>query len=119
MITNECLYDYAIQFYRDRHIKTIEEFNNDLQKFIHVKKLLNRDVVAPRLVLNHIITLYNSFYPEGCTNILFFRVDRSKWAEIKTFLVFLNFMPDYLTEHDISNHDIPFSQHIIEALREI
>jgi hypothetical protein len=119
MITNECLFDYAMSFYRDTSTKTLDEFTNDLQKFIHLKKLFNRDDANPRLILNHIITLYNSFHPEGCTNILFFRIDESKWSELKTYLVFLNFLPERLEEHDIDLESIPLSQKVIDILRTI
>lgn len=119
MITNENFYDYAIGFYENRQFKTQEEFNRDLQKFLYLKKLMNRDNVNPRLVLNHIITLYNLFHHEGCTNMLFFKIDESKWPQLKTYLVFLNYMPDTLQELEEDGVSIPLDFTVVAALREL
>lgn len=119
MITNESFYDYALSYYDRRGVLLQSEFEEDLQKFVYLKKLMNRDDVNPRLILNHIITLYNTFHPEGCTNMLFFKVDESKWSELKTYLVFLNYMPDDLPELELDGVQIPLDMKVIAALREI
>lgn len=119
MITTETFYDYALKHYENRGIRTEEDFKHDLQKFVYLKKLMNRDGVHPRLILNHIVTLYNLFAAEGCTNMLFFRVDEHRWSALKTYLVYLNYMPDDLKELEFPAIEIPLDTEVIEVLREI
>ena len=72
-----------------------------------------------RLVLNHLIVLYNLF-GDATTPMLFYRLE-GQWQYLKPFLVALDRMPEVL--HDIAgNHlvhssSIPMDQHIVDLLR--
>jgi hypothetical protein len=75
----------------------MDEFLDDLKKFKYIKRLLkkpagNKDL-RERLILNHIIVLGNLFGIEATTKMLFFKIENKFWPELKTFLVFLNYMP--------------------------
>ena len=49
--------------------------------------------------MNHIIVLANVFGPEAVKVLLFFKVDQMFWPQLKTFLIFLNYMTmDELTQ---------------------
>jgi hypothetical protein len=66
--------------------------------------------------------LYNVFGIEAATNMLFFRMPRSLWTYLKTFLVFLNFMPQYVivsTGMRVPESEIPLDSMIVEKLRKI
>lgn len=75
---------------------SIEEFEEDLRKFLYLKKLFSRyknnGELRERLILNHIIVLYNIF-GDAATEMLFFRLKEYE-SELSTFLVYLNRMPD-------------------------
>ena len=64
-----------------------------------------------RLIINHIVILYNLFGPEAATKMLFFKIEKKFWTQLKTFLVFLN----YLSEE--SYVDVPLDQTVILSLR--
>jgi hypothetical protein len=105
-----------------------EEFYDDLRRFKYLKRLFSRyhknDDLKERLILNHLITLYNVFQHEGATRMLFYKTDEKHWSILKTFLLFLSRMPDVV--HNIEtegNHiissDIGVDINIVKLLREL
>lgn len=74
-----------------------EEFESDIRKIKFIRKLFSRKEKGKkfnyRLVLNHIITLYNVF-GNYTTILLFYKVSQTQWNTLQTFLIFLNRMPD-------------------------
>lgn len=117
---------YAMKAYQNPHCLDIDEFHEDLKKIKYIKRLLNRykqtSVLKERLILNHIIVLYNVFGPEAATKILFFKLAPQFWPELKTFLVFLHYMPERITDvsdQDIYSSNIDLDINIVEALRQI
>jgi len=75
-------------------------------------------MLKERLILNHIISFYNVFEYEAATRLLFFRVGEQYHSLLKTFLVFLNKMPDKINENLFSS-DIYLDEKIIEILRDL
>ena len=71
-----------------------------------------------RLILNHLISFYNVFENKAATRLLFFRVGEQYHSLLKTFLVFLNRMPDKITE-DLYSDGIQLDDKVIEILRKI
>ena len=47
-----------------------------------------------RLIINHIIILSNVFGVDAATTLLFFKIESEHWPLLKTFLVYLRFMPE-------------------------
>jgi hypothetical protein len=80
----------------------IEEFNDDLKRFKYLKRLFSRysekGELKERLILNHIITLYNVFRSEAATRMLFYKIDEEHWDILKTFLLFLHYMPNIIND---------------------
>ena len=75
-----------------------------------------------RLILNHIIVLYNLFGPDATTKMLFHKLDEEHWGQLKTFLVFLNYMPLKLIvskDIEIKDSDIAIDQDIANILRKL
>jgi hypothetical protein len=113
---------YAMHHYDNPQCHSLTEFEEDLKKFLYLKKLLSRyrkdGELRERLILNHIIVLYNVF-GESTTNMLFYKVDRDCWDSLVTFLVYLERMPEELPVYSIKLSDIKLDEKIISVLRKI
>ena len=113
---------YAMNHYDNPQCHSLEEFEEDLKKFLYLKKLLSRYKVnndlRERLILNHIIVLYNVF-GDATTNMLFFKIDKSCWDILITFLVYLQRMPETLSEYGIVLSNIQLDETIISVLRKL
>lgn len=121
-ITKENFLIYAIKNYDSNGHKGINEFQEELKRFKYIKKLLNRyrtdGILKERLILNHIIILYNVFGPEALVKMIFFKIDVIYWSDIKTFLVYLNLMPtDVVLYSNIHESAIPINPEIANKLR--
>lgn len=108
--------------YDNPQCHNIAEFEDDLKKFIYLKKLIyrykNTGELRERLIINHIIVLYNIF-GEATTKMLFFKIEEPLWKELVTFLVFLNRMPEEIPEYGVRLSDIRLDENIIAILRKI
>ena len=113
---------FAMKNYQNPSCKNIEEFQEDFNRIKYVKRLFNRyeqsGVLRERLILNHIITIYNVFGVEASSRMLFNRLDERQFSILKTFLVYLNYCP----ENKFDNIDIvsiPLDTTIIKKLRSL
>jgi hypothetical protein len=113
---------YAMNNYDNTQCHSIEEFEEDLKKLLYIKKLFlrykNNDDLREKLILNHIIVLYNVF-GDAFTNMVFFKIDKEYWPTLITFLVYVNRMPDLVENYGIKLSDIVLDQNVISALRKI
>jgi hypothetical protein len=113
---------YAMHNYDNPQCHSIAEFEDDLKKFIYLKKLIyrykNAGELRERLILNHIIVLYNIF-GEATTKMLFYKIEEDLWPQLITFLVYLNRMPETIPEYGINLTDIKLDETIIAVLRKI
>jgi hypothetical protein len=86
----------------------MSEFDEDVQRFIYLKRLLTKyyssKVLKDRLILNHIIVLYNVFGLEAATRMLFCKLDERDLEIVKPFLIFLRFLP--VVVHGVNGKDI-------------
>ena len=102
MIFNELNDDnfvlFAIKNYENPQAVTKEDFDKDLNHFKYIKRLLkrykNNGELKTHLLINHFIILYNIF-GEATTPMLFFKIEEELWSPLKTFVVFLNRLPEY------------------------
>jgi len=124
-LNNENFLMYAIKNYDNPSCSGIKEFENDLKRLGYVKRLLGRykatGDIKERLVINHLVVLYNVFGVDAATNMLFFKIQDRFWPQLKPFLVFLNYMPAQikLKNKIISGSDIVLDETIVEILRKI
>lgn len=107
---------FASKFYNNPQCTEVEEFYEDLQRFKYLKRLFRRyqqGDLQERLILNHLIVIYNVFGVKAANKMMFFKIEKEHWPALKTFLVFLNYLPEdeYI--------DVPLDQNIIEVLRKI
>lgn len=97
---------FAIKHYENPQAVTQDDFYEDMKRFKWIKRLLKRykttGVLKSHLLLNHFIILYNVF-GEATTPLLFFKIDKELWPIIKTFVVYLDRLPEYPKSilHDI------------------
>jgi len=112
---------YVSKYYENPQCDSMDEFNEDLNRIKYIKRLLRKyiktGILRERLILNHLIILQNVFGPKVTSRILFFKVDEELYSELKTFLVYLKYLPDSITEADLEK--IPLDNKIVSALREI
>jgi hypothetical protein len=113
---------FAMHHYDNPQCHSLNEFEDDLKKFLYLKKLLSRyknnGELRERLILNHIIVLYNIF-GDVTTKMLFYKIEEHLWPELVTFLVYLNRMPESLPEFNLKLSDIKLDENIISVLRKI
>ena len=107
---------FAIKNYENPQAVTKEDFDKDLNHFKYIKRLLKRyrntGVLKSHLLLNHFIILYNIF-GEATTPMLFHKIDKELWPAMKTFVIFLNRMPEYPKTHI---HDVEVDLHCLKEL---
>jgi hypothetical protein len=125
-LTEENFTLYAIKHYDNPACKGIAEFNDDLKRFRYLKRLFNKYIAGKdlkeRLILNHLVVIYNLFGAEAATKMLFFKVEKEFWPQLKTFLVFLNYMPIGPISAQgilIEGFEIPLDEKVSEALGKI
>ena len=89
---------FAIKFYDNPQSLTKEDFEDDLKRIKYIKRLLKRykntGILKTHLILNHLIVLFNVFN-DAAIPLLFFNLDKELWPSIKSFLIFLNRVPEY------------------------
>lgn len=116
VLTDDNFLLYAMHHYDNPQCHSVQEFEEDLKRFLYLRKLLSRyrsnGELRERLILNHVIVLYNLF-GDATTEMLFHKVDKNDWSILSTFLVYINRMPD---EKLI---DIGIDQNIASALRKL
>ena len=90
---------FAIKYYENPHAATMEDFEEDLKRFKYIKRLLRRYETTgefrKHLILNHIILLYNVF-GDAATPLLFYKIEDTYWPVIKSFMLFLDRLPESL-----------------------
>jgi len=118
---------YAAKHYDNPQCYDTIEFYDDLKRFKYIKRLLNRYLdegdLKERLILNHIIVLYNVFGPDATIRMLFLKC-RGMETLLKPFLVFLNLLPEIVENIGIDNKtihtiNIDINLDILKKLREI
>lgn len=116
-LTEDNLFLYAAKHYDNPTFSDVDEFYEDLKRFKYIKRLVNRyldnDDLGERLILNHLIVVFNAFGIEAGLNILKLKLDERHWPVIKPFLIFLNYIKnDELIE-------ISMDKTVVERLRKI
>mgnify|MGYP000688716822 CR=1 FL=1 len=114
--------NYCMKHYDNIQCQMIEEFEEDLNRIVYLKRLLSRyhdsADLKERLILNHLIVLFNLFN-DATLNILFFKLDKQYWNYLITFLIYLNRMPDEIPQHGIITSDYSLDENIIAILRKL
>ena len=110
---------FAIKNYENPQAVTEDDFHKDLNHFKYIKRLLKRyrntGELKTHLIINHFIVLYNIF-GEAATPMLFHKIEKELWPVMKTFVLFLNKLPEYPRCYI---HDIDLDVSCLEELQKI
>ena len=124
-LTSENFMLYCMKAY-DKPNMLLSEFKDDMKRFNYLKRLFQRyrkyDELREQLVINHLVVLYNVFGPEVAVRSLFFKISKEDYSALKTYLIFLNLMPERvrgIKGHDIVSSNISVDMKVAEALRQI
>lgn len=108
---------FAAKHYDNPECLDIEEFNQDLSRFKYLKRLLRRYELTgdlqERLILNHVIILYNVFGIKACNKMMWYKINEEHWHYIKPFLIFLNYLPED------EKVEVAMDPYIVEVLRKL
>jgi len=116
-LTPDNIIMFAMKHYDNPSCVDRKEFLDDMKRFKYLKRLFRKydtsDVLKVRLILNHIIVLANVFGVDASSTLLFFKIEKKHWSTLKTFLVYLHYMP----ENDMK--DIATDVKVLKELRDI
>ena len=116
-LTPDNIMMFAMKHYDNPSCVDRKEFLDDMKRFKYLKRLFRKydtsNILKVRLILNHIIVLANVFGVDASTTLLFFKIEKKHWSTLKTFLVYLSYMP----ENDMK--DIATDLKVLKELREI
>ncbi len=125
-LTEENFLMFSMREYNNMQCTDVEEFYDDLKKVKYIKRLFNiyknDGQLKERLILNHLITWYNVFPVRAGTRILFYKIEEHFWPMLKTFLIFLDRMPnkiEMIRGKEIKSTDIILDEGIVTRLRTI
>lgn len=125
-LNNDNFLMYAIKNYNNPGCRGVTDFNDDLKRLRYIKRLLGRyrltGDVKERLVINHLVIFYNVFGVEAATRMLFYKIQEDLWPELKTFLVYLNFMPQAVIVSNgckLPESEIPLDPVLVDILRKL
>lgn len=115
---------YAMKAYESPNT-ILSEFEDDLKRIKYVKRLIKKYKLTgdlkERLILNHIIVLSNVFGVEPTVRMLFFKFDEDDYHILKTFLIYLNYMPNLIQNINgkpINSSDVTIDLFVAKRLRE-
>lgn len=110
---------FAIKFYDNPQAVTKSDFEDDLKRIKYIKRLLKRykntGELKTHLILNHLTILFNVFN-EATVPLLFYNLESDLWPFIKSFLIFLNRIPEYPKTEII---EVDEDEYCLEQLRKV
>ena len=116
-LTPDNIMMFAMKHYDNPSCVDKKEFLDDMKRFKYLKRLFRKydtsGTLKVRLILNHIIVLANVFGVDASSTLLFFKIEKKHWSTLKTFLVYLHYMP----ENDLKN--IATDVKVLKELRDI
>lgn len=116
---------FAMKNYENPHCTDVLEFQDDLKRIRYIRRLFSKyeqtGDLKDRLILNHLIILYNVFDAKAATKMLVLKLD-DQLHYLKPFLVFLNYWTtDFglVNGKKIIDSDITLDQNIVKILRQV
>lgn len=116
---------FAMKNYENPHCTDVLEFQDDLKRIRYIRRLFSKyeqtGDLKDRLILNHLIILYNVFDAKAATKMLILKLD-DQLHYLKPFLVFLNYWTtDFglVNGKKIIDSDITLDQNIVKILRQV
>ena len=124
-LTNENFLIFASRYYTNTHCTDVLEFHDDLKRIRYIKRLFKKfketSELKERLIINHLVILYNSFEPRAMTRMLFLKLwDYMDY--LKPFLMLLNFWTTNVGEVNgkkVIDSEVSLNPEIVASLRKI
>lgn len=122
-LDDQSFLDFAMEHYDNPHCTSEEEFKEDLKRIQYIRKLLGRykedGDLKERLILNHLIVLFNCFGPKT-THMLFMKLDDFH-PQLAPFISYLNYLPHFIYYRDvvIAKTSLEFDPKVVEILKNI
>jgi hypothetical protein len=124
-LTEENFLLFAMKYYINPHCTDLVEFHDDLKRIRYIKRLFKKyketGELKERLILNHLVILYNMFESRSMTRMLFLKLGRYG-DYLKPFLITLNYWPSdigMVNGKKVIDSDIGLDNGVIEILRDI
>ena len=117
---------YAAHHYLNPCVDELE-FQEDLARIKNLRRLFSRyerkGELKERLILNHLMILYNVFEHKALTRMLAFRL-YDYLPMLKPFLMLLNYWPERIDSigpmsETIRSNDVMMDMRVVEVLRKI
>jgi hypothetical protein len=126
-LTEENFQLFAMKNYTNPHCTDMLEFHDDLKRIRYIKRLLRKyketGELKERLIINHLVVLYNTFDVRACTRMLILKLDDHLDC-LKPFLMFLSYWSDPIKLGMVNgkayrDSDIPLDYGIVKSIRKI
>jgi hypothetical protein len=108
----------AMNVYDNVHCHSLKEFNEDLNRFTVIKKMLVRykvtNEISTRLVLNHCVILFNVF-GQDTLDMFLYKIPRELYPMLFPFLVFLN----RVSEEFLIRQEVDLDLKILQELKKL
>lgn len=116
---------FAMKFYENPHCTDLLEFHDDLKRIRYIKRLFKKykqtGELKERLIINHLIVLYNMFENRAMTRMLMLKLDGYHDC-LKPFLILLNYWTvdvGLINNKKIVDAEISLDSNIVNVLRDI
>jgi len=116
---------FAAQSYNNPSCMDVLEFQEDLNRIKYLKRLFKRydekGDLKERLIINHLVVIYNVFERDAATRMLALKLD-SYLQYLKPFLVMMGYWPrtiDNVNGVNLDCNGVPADLNIVDKLRRI
>ena len=116
---------FAMKFYENPHCTDLLEFHDDLKRIRYIKRLFKKykqtGELKERLIINHLIVLYNMFENRAMTRMLLLKLDDYHDC-LKPFLILLNYWTvdvGLINNKKIIDAEISLDSNVVKVLRNI
>jgi hypothetical protein len=109
----------ALHYYDNPQCVTLDEFNEDLSRISRIKKIIsmylnNQQELNERLLLNHLVVLYNVF-GNIATDLLLFKVPSQHYKVLFPFLILIDRLPESI----LSENPVQYDPYVLDKLRQL
>jgi hypothetical protein len=115
-----------MKYYDNPQCHSMDEFLDDMKRIKYVKRLFHKyhtkDILKERLVINHLVVLFNVLGNDACSRILFLKIEEKQHYILASFLHFLHKLPKIINGINgktMQTGDIELDEKILTALGEI
>ena len=115
-----------VRFFKLFINRTVRKNRKDIDLFDYIRKQKGnyhtKDILKERLVINHLVVLFNVLGNDACSRILFLKIEEKQHYILASFLHFLHKLPKIINGINgktMQTGDIELDKKILAALGEI